>query len=189
ERKAMSEERIMKKKIRGKLEKIKMLILDVDGVMTDGRIIMDSDGREIKNFYVRDGHGLVMLQRHGIRVAILTGRTSSVVDHRARELKIAQVYQGALNKKEVYAKILEKNGLAPEETAYLGDDIVDIPVLKMAGFSAAVADAVDEVKKHVDYVTLCRGGKGAVREICEMLLEALGFWPEVARRYDFDGPE
>ncbi len=179
----------MKKKIIEKLKKIKMLILDVDGVMTDGRIIMDSDGREMKNFYVRDGHGLVMLQRHGIQVAILTGRTSAVVDHRARDLKITQVYQGALNKKEVYAQILEKNGLAPEQTAYLGDDIVDIPVLKMAGFSAATADAMEEVKKHVDYVTVCPGGQGAVREICEMLLEALGFRPEVARRYDFAGTE
>jgi 3-deoxy-D-manno-octulosonate 8-phosphate phosphatase (KDO 8-P phosphatase) len=179
----------MKKKIREKLKKIKMLILDVDGVMTDGRIIMDGDGREMKNFYVRDGHGLVMLQRHGIRVAILTGRTSSVVDHRARDLKITEVYQGALDKKEVFAGMLEKNGLAPEQTAYLGDDIVDIPVLKKVGFSAAVADAADEVKQHVDYVTVGRGGQGAVREICEMLLEAQGFRPEIARRYDFAGPE
>jgi 3-deoxy-D-manno-octulosonate 8-phosphate phosphatase (KDO 8-P phosphatase) len=179
----------MKKKIRGKLEKIKMLILDVDGVMTDGRIIMDSDGREMKNFYVRDGHGLVMLQRHGIQVAILTGRTSSVVDHRARDLKITEVYQGALNKKDVFARILGKNCLTPEQTAYLGDDIVDIPVLRLVGFSAAVADAADEVKKHVDYVTVCRGGQGAVREICEMLLTAQGFWPEIAGRYDFAAPE
>jgi 3-deoxy-D-manno-octulosonate 8-phosphate phosphatase (KDO 8-P phosphatase) len=179
----------MKKKVREKLEGIKMLILDVDGVMTDGRIIMDGDGREMKNFYVRDGHGLVMLQRHGIRVAILTGRTSSVVDHRARDLKITEVYQGALNKKAVFARILEKNSLAPEQTAYLGDDIVDIPVLKRVGFSAAVADAVDEVKKHVDYVTVCRGGQGAVREICEMLLMAQGCWPEIAGRYDFAGSE
>lgn len=175
----------MKKKIREKLKKIKMLILDVDGVMTDGRIIMDSDGREMKNFCVRDGHGLVMLQRHGIRVAILTGRTSLVVDHRARDLKISEVYQGALDKKEVFTRILEKNSLTPEQIAYVGDDIVDIPVLKMVGFSTAVADAVDEVKKHVDYVTVCRGGQGAVREICEMLLDTQGFWPKIARRYDF----
>ena len=179
----------MKKKIRGKLEKIKMLILDVDGVMTDGRIIMDSDGREMKNFYVRDGHGLVMLQRHGIQVAILTGRTSLVVDHRARDLKITEVYQGALNKKDVFARILGKNSLTPEQVAYLGDDIVDIPVLRLVGFSAAVADAADEVKKQVDYVTVCRGGQGAVREICEMLLTAQGFWPEIAGRYDFAAPE
>jgi len=168
-----------------KLRKIKMLILDVDGVMTDGNIIMDSEGREMKNFNVRDGHGLVMIQRHGIQVAILTGRTSAVVDHRARDLKITEVYQGALNKKEIFAQILQKNNLTPEVIAYLGDDIVDIPVLKLAGFSAAVADALDVVKKPVDYVTVNKGGQGAVREICEMLLIAQGFWPEIAARYDF----
>jgi 3-deoxy-D-manno-octulosonate 8-phosphate phosphatase (KDO 8-P phosphatase) len=176
---------LKKEEIQEKLKKIKMLILDVDGVMTDGKIIMDSDGREMKNFYVRDGHGLVMIQRHGIQVAILTGRTSAVVDHRARDLKITEVYQGALNKKEVFAEILKKNNLTAEAIAYLGDDIVDIPVLKLVGFSAAVADALDVVKKTVDYVTVNKGGQGAVREICEMLLTAQGYWNEVAARYDF----
>ena len=175
----------MKRNIQEKLKKIKMLILDVDGVMTDGKIIMDSDGREMKNFNVRDGHGLIMIQRHGIQVAILTGRTSTVVEHRARDLKITEVYQGALNKKEVFAKILKNNNLTPEAIAYLGDDIVDIPVLKMAGFSAAVADALDLVKKEVDYVTVNSGGQGAVREICEMLLKSQCYWTEVAARYDF----
>ncbi|PKN21033.1 MAG: phenylphosphate carboxylase subunit delta [Deltaproteobacteria bacterium HGW-Deltaproteobacteria-6] len=168
-----------------KLKKIKMLVLDVDGVMTDGRIIMDSDGREMKNFNVRDGHGLVMIQRHGIQVAILTGRTSTVVEHRARDLKITEVYQGALNKKEVFDRILQKNNLTAEAIAYMGDDIVDIPVLKMVGFSVAVADAVDLVKKTVDYITVNSGGQGAVREICEMLLMSQGYWNEVAARYDF----
>lgn len=175
----------MEKKIREKLKKIRMLILDVDGVMTDGCITMDSDGRELKNFNVRDGHGLVMIQRHGIEVTILTGRTSAVVDHRARDLKIKEVYQGALNKKEIFHQILQKNNLKPDEVAYLGDDIVDIPVLKIVGFSAAVNDALELVKKTVDYVTVNRGGHGAVREVCEMLLIARGFWPEVAARYDF----
>jgi 3-deoxy-D-manno-octulosonate 8-phosphate phosphatase (KDO 8-P phosphatase) len=177
--------KILEKKIQDKLKKIKMLILDVDGVMTDGKIIMDSDGREMKNFNVRDGHGLVMIQRHGIQVAILTGRTSAVVDHRARDLKITEVYQGALNKKEVFEQILKKNKLLPDTTAFIGDDIVDIPVLKMVGFSVAVADALDVVKKPVDYVTANKGGQGAVREICEMLLMAQGYWTEVAARYDF----
>jgi 3-deoxy-D-manno-octulosonate 8-phosphate phosphatase (KDO 8-P phosphatase) len=171
--------------IEEKLKKIKMLILDVDGVMTDGKITMDSEGRELKNFHVWDGHGLVMLQRHGFQVAILTGRTSAVVEHRARDLKIAEVYQGALNKKEVFLKILEKNSLRPEQIAYVGDDIVDIPVLKMVGFSVAVDNALNVVKKVVDYVTVSQGGHGAVREICEMLLVAQGYWKEVAQRYDF----
>lgn len=176
---------MLEKKISEKLAKIKMLILDVDGVMTDGGILMDSDGREMKKFNVRDGHGLVMIQRHGIQVAILTGRTSAVVEHRARDLRISEVYQGALNKKEVFATILEKNRLAPEEIAYMGDDIVDIPVLKMVGFSAAVADALDVVKRSVDFVTVQPGGKGAVREVCEMLLMAQGHWAQVSARYDF----
>ncbi len=176
---------MLEKKISEKLAKIKMLILDVDGVMTDGGILMDSDGREMKKFNVRDGHGLVMIQRHGIQVAILTGRTSAVVEHRARDLRISEVYQGALNKKEVLATILEKNRLAPEEIAYMGDDIVDIPVLKMVGFSAAVADALDVVKRSVDFVTVQPGGKGAVREVCEMLLMAQGHCAQVSARYDF----
>ncbi len=171
--------------IRKKLTQIKMLLLDVDGVMTDGRIIMDSEGRELKNFDVRDGHGLVMLQRYGLKVGILTGRTSSVVDHRARDLKITEVYQGALNKKEVFEQILIKNQLSAHEVAFVGDDIVDIPVLKQVGFSVAVADALDIVKGSVDYVTSRPGGHGAVREICEMILQAQNRWSDVALRYDF----
>ncbi len=176
---------MMEEKYLTKLKKIKLLLLDVDGVLTDGKIIMDSDGREMKNFNVRDGHGLVMLQRHGIAAGILTGRTSTVVEHRARELKITEVYQGALNKKEVFQIILEKNHLIPEQVAFVGDDIVDIPVLRSVGFSVAVADALDLVKRSVDYITVNCGGAGAVREVCEMLLQAQGYWPEVARRYDF----
>jgi 3-deoxy-D-manno-octulosonate 8-phosphate phosphatase (KDO 8-P phosphatase) len=172
-------------KILEKLKKIKMLILDVDGVMTDGKIIMDNEGRELKSFNVLDGHGLVMIQRHGIQAGILTGRTSAVVEHRARDLKITEVYQGALNKKEIFGQILQKNHLTPEVIAYLGDDIVDIPVLKMVGFAAAVADAQELVKKTAHYITRNKGGDGAVREICDMLLLAQGYWPEVAARYDF----
>jgi 3-deoxy-D-manno-octulosonate 8-phosphate phosphatase (KDO 8-P phosphatase) len=176
---------MIKKDIQEKLKKIKMLILDVDGVMTDGGIIMDNDGREMKKFNVRDGHGLVMIQRYGIQVAILTGRTSAVVEQRARDLRITEVYQGALNKREVFDQILKKNNLMPEEIAYMGDDIVDIPVLKRVGFPVAVHDALDLVKKTVDYVTVNKGGQGAVREICEMLLIAQDHWTEVAARYDF----
>ena len=175
----------MEKNIQAKLKKIKMLILDVDGVMTDGRIIMDDSGREIKFFDVRDGHGLKMIQRYGITIALLTGRKSKVVLHRANDLGIKEVYQGALNKKDVLGKILKKHGLPASSIAYLGDDIVDIPVLKQVGFSAAVADALDVVKKSVDYVTKCRGGRGAVRELCELILQGQGKWREVAAKYEF----
>lgn len=175
----------MKKNIKEKLKKVKMLILDVDGVMTDGRIIMDNAGRELKNFDVRDGHGIKMIQRYGIQVAILTGRKSKTVEHRARDLDIKEIHQKAFNKKEIFDKILLKHRLSDNEVAYMGDDIVDIPVLKSVGFSAAVADALDIVKKQVDYVTKNRGGRGAVREICDMILQAQGKWPEIAARYDF----
>jgi 3-deoxy-D-manno-octulosonate 8-phosphate phosphatase (KDO 8-P phosphatase) len=177
---------LVKKDINEKLKKIKLLILDVDGVMTDGGIIMDSEGRELKKFNVRDGHGIKILQRYGIKVAILTGRKSKVVEYRAKDLEIKDVYQGAFNKKEVFAKILKKHKLTARETAFMGDDIVDIPVLKRVGFSAAVADAMDVVKKPVDYITQNRGGKGAVREVCEMILKAQGKWQEVATKYEFN---
>ncbi|MCE5212826.1 MAG: HAD-IIIA family hydrolase [Deltaproteobacteria bacterium] len=168
-----------------KLKKVKLLILDVDGVMTDGRIIMDDEGREIKNFHVRDGHGIKVLQRYGIEVALLTGRLSQVVKQRAKDLDIKEVYQKVYNKREVFEKILKKHKLSAEETAYMGDDIIDIPVLKSVGFSAAVADAVEVVKKSVDYVAKNKGGQGAVREICEMILQAQGKWPEIAAKYEF----
>jgi len=176
----------MKKDIKEKLKKIKLLILDVDGVMTDGRIIMDDEGREIKNFHVRDGHGIKVLQRYGIKVALLTGRKSKVVEYRARDLDIKDVYQKVYNKKEVFEKILKKYKLSAEEAAFIGDDIIDVPVLKSVGFSVAVADAIDVVKKSVHYVTENQGGNGAVREICEMILKAHGKWPEIAARYEFE---
>lgn len=174
----------MKKEIKEKLKKIKLLILDVDGVMTDGRIIMDNEGRELKNFDVRDGHGIKLLQRYNIKVAILTGRNSRVVEHRARDLEIEEVYQGAFNKKEIFEKILKKHNLTAENVAYIGDDIVDVPVLRAVGFSVAVADALAVVKKQVHFISAFRGGRGAVREICEMILQAQGKWPEITAKYN-----
>ncbi|MEQ8253907.1 MAG: HAD hydrolase family protein [Smithellaceae bacterium] len=175
----------MKKSLREKLQHIKILIMDVDGVMTDGRIIINDDGRETKNFDVRDGHGIKLVQRYGIEVALLTGRQSEVVKHRANELGITEVHQKIFNKKEVFTEILQKNNLNANQAAFIGDDIIDIPVLKEAGFSATVADAIDIVKKTVDYVTKNKGGRGAVREVCEMLLQAQGRWPEIAAKYEF----
>jgi 3-deoxy-D-manno-octulosonate 8-phosphate phosphatase (KDO 8-P phosphatase) len=160
--------------------------MDVDGVMTDGRIIMDDEGREIKNFNVRDGHGIKLLQRYGIKVALLTGRQSNVVKHRAKDLEIKDVYQKVYNKKEVFDKILKKHKISADEAAFIGDDIIDIPVLKRVGFSVAVADAMEIVKKSVHYVSQNKGGNGAVREVCEMILHAQGKWPEIASRYELD---
>jgi 3-deoxy-D-manno-octulosonate 8-phosphate phosphatase (KDO 8-P phosphatase) len=176
----------MKKNVKDKLEKVKLLIMDVDGVMTDGRIIMDNEGREIKNFNVRDGHGLKILQRYGIKVAIITGRQSKVVEYRAKDLEIKDVYQKVYDKKRAFEKILKKYKLSKEVTAFIGDDIVDIPVLRRVGFSVAVADAADVVKKSVDYVTKNKGGHGAIREVCEMILQAQDKWREIAVKYEFD---
>lgn len=176
----------MKKSLQEKMKNIKLLVMDVDGVMTDGRIIMDDDGREIKNFDVRDGHGIKLVQRYGIEVVLLTGRKSEVVKRRASDLGIKEVHQKIFNKKEVFSQILQKNNLDSSRAAFIGDDIIDIPVLKAAGFSVAVSDALDIVKKTADYVTNNKGGRGAVREVCEMLLQAQGRWPEIAAKYEFD---
>jgi 3-deoxy-D-manno-octulosonate 8-phosphate phosphatase (KDO 8-P phosphatase) len=168
-----------------KIRRIKLLILDVDGVMTDGVIIIDDAGLESKHFDVKDGHGLKILMRCGIGVVLLTGRRSRVVEHRAADLGITEVYQGIWNKVEAFAGILERRKLVPEETAYVGDDVVDIPLLKRVGFSVAAADAAPEVRRAADYVTKHPGGHGAVREVCEVILKAQGRWTEVAARYEF----
>ncbi len=173
-------EEVTDERLLSKIRKVKLLILDVDGVMTDGRIIIDDAGLESKQFDVRDGHGLKMLMRCGIDVVLLTGRRSRVVEHRAADLGITEVHQGIWNKAEVFAGILERRKLSPEETAYVGDDVVDIPLLKRVGFSVAVADAVPEATGVADYVTKRPGGRGAVREVCEMILKAQGRWGEVA---------
>jgi 3-deoxy-D-manno-octulosonate 8-phosphate phosphatase (KDO 8-P phosphatase) len=174
--------------MRARLAKIRLLLLDVDGVMTDGRIIYDDRGRETKAFDVKDGHGMKMLQRAGIRIGIITGRQSPVVDHRASELGIDLVYQGAKDKLLPFREILAKTGLPAEAVAYVGDDVIDVPVLRRVGFAATVADALDEVKPYVHYVTQRRGGRGAVREICDLLLKESGQWETVAGRY-FAEPE
>ena len=166
-----------------KLKSIKVLILDVDGVLTDGRVIYTDSGEEIKRFDVRDGHGLKLLMRSGIEVILLTGRESKVVLHRARDLGIEHVYQKALNKIEVYKTILAQRNLEDKEVGFVGDDLVDLPVLRKVGFSAAVPDAVPEVKEIVDYITTKKGGEGAVREICELLLKAQNKWEAVTEKY------
>ena len=165
------------------LAKIKLLLLDVDGVLTDGRIILDNQGNELKSFDVKDGHGLKMIQRAGIRVGIITGRNSAVVSLRAQELGIEILYQGAVRKLEPYLEILAEQNLTDDQVAYVGDDIVDLPILHRVGFSATVADAVPDVFPCVDYVATRPGGGGAVREICDLLLRASGQWDEITKRY------
>ena len=145
--------------MRERLQKIRLLLLDVDGVLTDGRIIYNNQGMETKAFDVKDGHGLKMLQRAGIPIGIITGRQSEVVSFRAAELGIDILYQGAKDKLIPYQEILLNLGLADEEIAYVGDDVIDIPILRRVGFAATVADAVEDVKPYVHYVTRREGGR------------------------------
>jgi len=166
-----------------RLAKIRLLLLDVDGILTDGRIVYDHNGVESKMFDVKDGHGLKLIQRAGISVGIITGRSSEVVALRARELGIDILYQGVKEKIVPYREILENLGLVDEEVAYMGDDLVDLPVLTRVGFSATVADAVEDIKPHVHYVAQKKGGRSAVREVCDLILKESGKWPAVTRRY------
>lgn len=167
-----------------RLKPIKLLILDVDGVMTDGRIIYDANGVESKFFNVKDGHGIKMLQRSGVQVGIISGRESMVVTNRAAELGITLVYQRSLNKIGPYEEILKSTGFQDHEVAYMGDDILDVPVMRRVGFAAAPADAVVDVLPHVHFVTRNRGGWGAVREVCDFLLKVQGTWDAVTERYN-----
>src|SRR6185369_16230339 len=167
-----------------RLKNIRLLLLDVDGVMTDGSIIYDGNGLETKCFNVRDGHGIKMLQRHGVEVGIITGRTSIVVDIRAKELGINLVYQGALKKLESYTDAKEKTGFEDSQIAYMGDDIIDVPVLRRVGFAAVPLDGLPEVQAVAHFVSSHGGGRGAVREVCDMILKGRGVWDEIVARYE-----
>ncbi len=171
-----------------KAARVALLLLDVDGVLTDGGIVYDDAGREIKRFHVRDGHGIKMLQRAGVEVGIITGRTSGVVAIRAQELGIALVRQGAKDKVAAWRDIVASRGLVPEATAYVGDDIVDVPVLRSVGFAAAPADAEPYVREAADFVSSRGGGHGAVREIVEFLLRSGGRWDAAVSRYFGEAP-
>jgi 3-deoxy-D-manno-octulosonate 8-phosphate phosphatase (KDO 8-P phosphatase) len=167
-----------------RLTAIQLLLLDVDGVMTDGGIIYDGNGLETKIFNVKDGHGIKMLQRAGIGVGIITGRSSAVVDVRAQELGIALVYQGALRKLESYEDIKLKTGFTDSQIAYMGDDVIDVPVMRRVGFAAAPQDALAEAKRAAHYIASCNGGQGAVREVCDLILKGRGAWDDVTARYE-----
>jgi 3-deoxy-D-manno-octulosonate 8-phosphate phosphatase (KDO 8-P phosphatase) len=168
---------------REKVRDIKLLILDVDGVLTDGKIVYTDRGEEAKAFDVKDGHGLKLLMRAGVLVALITGRSSPAVEHRARDLGITRVYQKAINKIEAYEELRRAENLRDAEICVVGDDLPDLPILRICGFSVAVADSAEEVKREVDYVTNKEAGKGAVREVCDIILKARGLWGAVTDRY------
>ncbi|MDX2457549.1 MAG: 3-deoxy-manno-octulosonate-8-phosphatase KdsC [Gammaproteobacteria bacterium] len=162
------------KDILEKASRIRLLILDVDGVLTDGSLFVGDDGQEYKAFNSRDGHGIKMLQKHGVIVAIITGRTSKVVEHRMANLGVSHVYQGQLEKLPAYEELATKLGIPAEATAYVGDDVVDLPVMRKVGLAIAVQDAHPLVQTHSHWQTPSRGGRGAARDVCEMLMEAKG---------------
>lgn len=170
---------VLKVKIAG----IRLMIFDVDGVLTDGKIVYDDRGVESKMFDVRDGHGIKLLMRSGVEIAIITARQSRVVEHRAANLGIELVYQGAKDKLKAFDEILDRLKLAPDQAAYMGDDIIDLPVMKRSGFSATVPDAADEVRERADYVSKKPGGGGAAREVCELILKAQDKWEEALSPY------
>ena len=173
----------MQKKQKPALVNIQMLVMDVDGVLTDGTITIDSNGREAKRFNLLDGHGIVLWHRAGLKTAIISGRTAQATEIRAQELGINYVFQGCKQKNETFEGLLAKTGLSPEQMAYIGDDIVDLPILNRVGFSVAVENAVEEVKHAADYITSRPGGCGAVREVIEYILKRTGKWQKIMQRY------
>ena len=169
-------------------KKIKCVILDVDGVLTDGGIYVAPDGSELfKPFFARDGLAISLARKVGLKTALITGRASSIVVNRAKELRIDLVYQGSLDKREAYADIKAKTGLSDEEIAYIGDDIVDLPILRQVGLPCAVGDAVPEVKEIAQIIAAQPGGRGAVREIYEIILKTQGLWDQFLTAFQDDG--
>jgi 3-deoxy-D-manno-octulosonate 8-phosphate phosphatase (KDO 8-P phosphatase) len=166
-----------------KLKRIKLLLLDVDGVLTDGSVIYHDTGAETKVFHNKDGLGIRMLMDAGIEVGIVTGRTSRALRHRCDNLGISLVFDQVRDKTGVLEVISKQKGVGAEHIAFVGDDLLDIPLMKKVGLSVAVADAHETVVEHADMVTDAQGGAGAVREVCEAILKAQGLWEKVLARF------
>ncbi len=153
---------------------IRLVIFDVDGVLTDGSLFLGDDGQEYKAFHSRDGHGMKMLQETGVEIGIITGRTSNVVQHRMDSLGIRHVYQGQLQKLPAFEDLVAKLGLPPHQVAYVGDDVVDLPTMRRSGLAIAVQDAHPLLKQHAHWITDHGGGRGAARDVCELIMRAQG---------------
>jgi len=157
-----------------KAKLIKLVIFDVDGVLTDGSLFFGDDGQEYKAFNSLDGHGMKMLQQSGVKIAIITGRTSNVVKHRMNNLNVELVYQGQLDKLPAFRRVLDDLQLQPHEVAYVGDDVVDLPVMIRVGLAISVSQAHPLAQKHAHWVTPRGGGRGAARDVCELIMQAQG---------------
>jgi 3-deoxy-D-manno-octulosonate 8-phosphate phosphatase (KDO 8-P phosphatase) len=164
-------------------KKIQLVLLDVDGVLTDGRLIMGSGGEEGRSFHVRDGLGIRLGQRGGLLFGLISGRESKIVADRAEELYITEIHQGVFDKVAKLEEVLGRLKLEKDQVCYIGDDLVDLPVLRQVGLAAAPADALPEVREAVHYVADCRGGQGAVREVVDILLRAKEKWETVTARF------
>ena len=166
-----------------KAKGVRLLVLDVDGVLTDGAIVYDHNGNQIQGFFVRDGLGIKLLMEAGVKVAIISARSSKALSKRSRELGIDMVYQGEKDKVSCLKSIMTSLSLSKEQVCGIGDDLVDLPFLGKCGLSVTVNDAPSEVKEQVDFVTENPGGRGAVREVCELILKAKGIWQEILSRF------
>jgi 3-deoxy-D-manno-octulosonate 8-phosphate phosphatase (KDO 8-P phosphatase) len=173
------EERIAKK-----AGKVRLLLLDVDGVLTDGRIVYDSKGRDAKFFDVHDGLGVYLLYRAGIPTVLITAKGSAAIKPRAKDMRVAQILENVSPKSSALDKILKKYKVTPEELCFVGDDLVDLCLLRRVGFPVAVFNAAPEIKQAASYITLRHGGRGAVREIAELILKAQGKWEGIVKAYD-----
>jgi len=173
----------MKQNITNKIKHIKLLILDVDGILTNGEIIVDAKGEETKIFNVQDGFGLVLFKRARLKTAILSARSTEAVTHRAKDLQMDKICQDAFPKLNVYKKMIKDLKVNDEEVCFMADDLTDIAVLKRVGFAVTVPNAVKEVKAQVDYVTKNEGGRGAVREVVELILKAQKKWTTILKEY------
>jgi 3-deoxy-D-manno-octulosonate 8-phosphate phosphatase (KDO 8-P phosphatase) len=169
--------------IQKKAANVRLVIFDVDGVLTDGSLFIGDDGQEYKAFNSKDGHGMVMLQHAGVQIAIITGRTSEVVRIRMQSLGIEQVFQGKRDKRPAYEELKQATGLDDEEIAYVGDDVVDLPVMTRVGLAIAVQDAHAMAKQHAHWVTPSGGGCGAAREVCELIMSAQGTLEPALQHY------
>lgn len=163
---------------------VRMMVFDVDGVLTDGSLFYDDRGEEYKAFNSRDGHGIKMLRASGVDTAIITGRTSQVVLHRCRNLGIVHIHQGADDKLAAFRKLLEASKLEPRQIAYMGDDVVDLPVINRCGLAITVPDAPPEVRARCQVITTASAGRGAAREACELIMRAQGTWAAQLALYD-----
>ena len=166
-----------------KIKQLKLLILDVDGVLTDGRLFFDQQGNEYKCFHARDGHGLKLLKQTGVEIAVISGRNSPSVALRMKNLGIEHVYQGHENKRMAFNEILQNLQLSPQQVAHVGDDLLDLPIMTQVGFAIAVQDANFAVKQYADWCTQTLGGQGAVREVCDLIMQVQGSFDKVLQGY------